>query len=80
MALDSNACDGFPPHPVACIPNPNPTKNPNPNFDDGNVISIINDVKISSICEGLLNGHQPPNGRYIHYPHIVYEAFLQYGV
>ena len=48
MPSDSNACDGFPPHPVACIPNPNPNpqKNPNPNIDDGTNISIIKDVEM----------------------------------
>ncbi len=46
MPSDSNACDGIPPHPVACLPNPNPKQNPNPNIDDGTNISIINDVEM----------------------------------
>ena len=50
MPSDANACDGFPPHPVACLPNPNPNpnpkQNPNPNIDAGTNISIINDVEM----------------------------------
>ena len=50
MPSDANACDGIPPHPVACLPNPNPNpnpkQNPNPNIDDGTNISIINDVEM----------------------------------
>ena len=48
MPSDANANDGFPPHPVACIPipNPNPTTNPNPNIDDGTNASIINEAEM----------------------------------
>ena len=48
MPSDAKANDGFPPHPVACIPipNPNPTSNPNPNIDDGTNASIINEAEM----------------------------------
>ena len=48
MPSDANVNDGFPPHPVACIPipNPNPTSNPNPNIDDGTNASIINEAEM----------------------------------
>ena len=46
MPSHTNANDSLPPHPVACIPNPNLSPNSNPNIDDGTNASIINEAEM----------------------------------